>query len=172
MRWRRAPHRRVFAHDRGAAFRLRRRGLRLCCGGRRRHDRRDPLGLSHGRPIAAPSRGGAGRKRGVVSDGGAPISTRRRGALAALPLVVFAALAALLYWRLYAGDASRIPSALIGQSAPALDLPGLEGAPGIADADLRQGHVTLVNIFASWCAPCHAEHELLMGLAADPALKA
>jgi cytochrome c biogenesis protein CcmG/thiol:disulfide interchange protein DsbE len=107
-----------------------------------------------------------------VSDGGAPISTRRRGALAALPLVVFAALAALLYWRLYAGDASRIPSALIGQSAPALDLPGLEGASGIADADLRQGHVTLVNIFASWCAPCHAEHELLMGLAADPALKA
>jgi cytochrome c biogenesis protein CcmG, thiol:disulfide interchange protein DsbE len=107
-----------------------------------------------------------------VSDGGAPISTRRRGALAALPLIVFAALAALLYWRLYAGDASRIPSALIGQSAPALDLPGLEGASGIADADLRQGHVTLVNIFASWCAPCHAEHELLMGLAADPALKA
>jgi cytochrome c biogenesis protein CcmG, thiol:disulfide interchange protein DsbE len=107
-----------------------------------------------------------------VSDGGAPISTRRRGALAALPLIAFAALAALLYWRLYAGDASRIPSALIGQSAPALDLAGLEGAPGLADADLRQGHVTLVNIFASWCAPCHAEHEVLMGLAGDPALKA
>jgi cytochrome c biogenesis protein CcmG, thiol:disulfide interchange protein DsbE len=107
-----------------------------------------------------------------VSDGGAPVSSRRRGALAALPLVAFAALAALLYWRLYAGDASRIPSALIGQTAPALDLPGLEGAPGLADADLRQGHVTLVNIFASWCAPCHAEHDLLMTLSADPALKA
>jgi cytochrome c biogenesis protein CcmG/thiol:disulfide interchange protein DsbE len=103
---------------------------------------------------------------------GAQSSGRRRGALAALPLIVFAALAALLFVRLYAGDASRIPSALIGQSAPALELPGLGGAPGLADADLRQGHVTLVNIFASWCQPCHAEHEFLMALAADPALKA
>ena len=72
---------------------------------------------------------------------------------------MFAALAALLFVRLFAGDASRIPSALIGQSAPALDLPGLDGAPGLADADLRQGHVTVVNIFASWCVPCHEEHE-------------
>jgi len=106
-----------------------------------------------------------------VSEG-APKSARRRGALAALPLIAFAALAALLFARLYAGDASRIPSALIGQSAPALALPGLDGAPGLADADLRQGHVTLVNIFASWCVPCHEEHEFLMALAADAALKA
>jgi len=106
-----------------------------------------------------------------MSEGG-PSSGRRRGVLAALPLIAFAALAALLFVRLYAGDASRIPSALIGQSAPALNLPGLGGAPGLADADLRQGHVTLVNIFASWCQPCHAEHEFLMALAADPALKA
>ena len=103
---------------------------------------------------------------------GAPKSARRRGALAALPLIAFAALAALLFARLYAGDASRIPSALIGQSAPAFALPGLDGAPGLADADLRQGHVTLVNIFASWCVPCHEEHEFLMALAADAALKA
>ncbi|MGD0641749.1 MAG: DsbE family thiol:disulfide interchange protein [Roseiarcus sp.] len=102
----------------------------------------------------------------------APTSARRRGVLTALPLIVFAALAALLFVRLFAGDASRIPSALIGQSAPALDLPGLDGAPGLADADLRRGHVTLVNIFASWCVPCHEEHEYLMALAADPELKA
>jgi cytochrome c biogenesis protein CcmG/thiol:disulfide interchange protein DsbE len=102
----------------------------------------------------------------------APPSARRRGVLAALPLIVFAALAGLLFVRLYAGDASRIPSALIGQSAPTLDLPGLEGAPGLADADLRRGHVTLVNIFASWCVPCHDEHPFLMALAADPELKA
>jgi cytochrome c biogenesis protein CcmG/thiol:disulfide interchange protein DsbE len=98
--------------------------------------------------------------------------TTRRPSLALLPLNAFVALAALLFVRLYAGDASRIPSALIGQSAPALDLPGLGGAPGLADADLRQGHVTLVNIFASWCVPCHEEHEFLMALAADAALKA
>ena len=103
---------------------------------------------------------------------GAPPPKRRRGVLAALPLIAFAALAGLLFVRLYAGDASRIPSALIGQSAPRLDLPGLDGAPGLADADLRRGHVTVVNVFASWCVPCHDEHEFLMALAADPALKA
>lgn len=103
---------------------------------------------------------------------GALTSARRRGALAVLPLLAFALLALLLFARLGAGDASRIPSALLGQSAPSLDLPGLDGGVGLAGADLRQGHVTLVNIFASWCQPCHAEHDDLMALAADPALKA
>jgi cytochrome c biogenesis protein CcmG/thiol:disulfide interchange protein DsbE len=97
---------------------------------------------------------------------------RRRGVLAAAPLVVFVALAALLFLRLYAGDSSRLPSALIGQSAAALNLPGLDGAPGLADADLRRGHVTVVNIFASWCVPCRAEHEFLLALAHDPDLVA
>jgi cytochrome c biogenesis protein CcmG/thiol:disulfide interchange protein DsbE len=106
------------------------------------------------------------------SDASAAKRARRRGVLAALPLIGFCALAALLFVRLYSGDASRIPSALIGQSAPALDLPGLGGAAGLSDADLRQGHVTVVNVFASWCVPCHDEHEFLMALAADPALKA
>ena len=89
-----------------------------------------------------------------MSGGGA----RRRAALAAAPLIVFVALAALFFLRLDAGDASRIPSALIGQSAPTLDLPGLDGAPGVSDADLRGGRVSIVNVFASWCAPCRAEH--------------
>ena len=104
-----------------------------------------------------------------LGETGAP---RRRGLLTLLPLLVFGALAALLFARLFAGDASRIPSALIGQSAPALDLPGLQGAAGFNDADLRQGHVTVVNIFASWCLPCHEEHEVLLDLAADKALAA
>ena len=97
---------------------------------------------------------------------------RRRRWLATLPLILFVGLATLLFVRLFAGDSSRVPSALIGQSAPSLDLPGLDGGPGLADADLRQGHVTIVNVFASWCQPCRGEHEFLMALAQDPALKA
>jgi len=96
----------------------------------------------------------------------------RRRWLAAIPLIAFLALASLLFVRLFAGDASRLPSALIGQSAPALDLPGLDGAAGLADADLRRGHVTVVNVFASWCVPCRTEHEFLLALAHDPELKA
>ena len=97
---------------------------------------------------------------------------RRRSLLAAAPLIAFLALAGLLFVRLFTGDASRLPSALIGQSAPALNLPGLDGAPGLADADLRQGHVTVVNVFASWCVPCRTEHEFLLALAHDPDLEA
>jgi cytochrome c biogenesis protein CcmG, thiol:disulfide interchange protein DsbE len=102
----------------------------------------------------------------------ARVSKRRRFGLAALPLVAFLALGLLLLARLGAGDASKLPSALIGQQAPPLALAGLDGAPGLKDADLRAGHVTLVNIFASWCEPCHVEHEYLLGLAGDADLKA
>ncbi len=91
-----------------------------------------------------------------------------------LPLLVFFALAALFLVRLGAGDPSRIPSALIGRQVPSFDLPALAGrsGEGLADADLRQGHVTLVNVFASWCPECHDEHGLLLAMAADPKLKA
>jgi cytochrome c biogenesis protein CcmG/thiol:disulfide interchange protein DsbE len=91
--------------------------------------------------------------------------------LAFLPLAAFALLAALLFVRLYAGDASKLPSALIGQSAPPLNLPGVDGSGGLADGDLRQGHVSVVNVFGSWCEPCRYEHLNLMALAADEELK-
>jgi cytochrome c biogenesis protein CcmG, thiol:disulfide interchange protein DsbE len=99
-------------------------------------------------------------------------SRPRRRWLVYAPLVVFLALAWLLLERLGAGDPASIPSVLIGQSAPPLALPGLDGAPGLTDADLRNGHVSLVNVFGSWCEPCHYEHQYLMALAADPELKA
>jgi cytochrome c biogenesis protein CcmG/thiol:disulfide interchange protein DsbE len=90
-----------------------------------------------------------------------------------LPLIAFAAIAALFLIRLYAGDASLLPSALIGRPVPRFDLPPLPGvaAAGLSDSDLRQGRVTLVNVFASWCVPCHAEHSVLMEIARDPQLK-
>jgi cytochrome c biogenesis protein CcmG, thiol:disulfide interchange protein DsbE len=96
----------------------------------------------------------------------------RRRWLAYAPLIVFMGVAWLLFERLGAGDPASIPSALIGQTAPPLDLPGLDGGPGLSDADLRAGHVSLVNVFGSWCEPCHYEHQYLMALAADPDLKA
>ena len=87
------------------------------------------------------------------------------------PASVFLALAWLLFQRLGAGDPASIPSVLIGQTAPPLNLPGLDGGPRLTDADLRAGHVSVVNVFGSWCEPCHEEHPNLMTLAADPELK-
>ena len=100
---------------------------------------------------------------------------RKRSLLVFLPLLLFAALAALFLLRLFAGDASRLPSALVGKPVPAFALSGVEGlrgADGLSDKELRQGHVTLVNIFASWCVPCREEHPTLMKIAADQPLNA
>jgi cytochrome c biogenesis protein CcmG/thiol:disulfide interchange protein DsbE len=93
--------------------------------------------------------------------------------LVLLPLAVFLALAALFFFRLGSGDPSKIPSALIGRPAPATSLPPLEGlsqngkpVPGLSDATFA-GKVTLVNVWASWCVPCHDEVPFLDRLAKD-----
>lgn len=104
---------------------------------------------------------------------------RRRSSLVFLiPLALFGALALIFLKGLFSGDASRVPSALIGRPAPQIALPALEGllrdgrpVPGLAAADLAGGRATIVNVFASWCAPCRVEHPLLMALAASEPVK-
>ena len=110
----------------------------------------------------------------TVDRSAAPPRSRRL--LVSLPLLGFGALAALFIVRLGAGDPSAVPSPLIGRPVPSFALPALPGretgtAGGLDTAELKAGHVTLVNVFASWCAECHDEHGLLMRIASSPRLK-
>jgi cytochrome c biogenesis protein CcmG, thiol:disulfide interchange protein DsbE len=107
----------------------------------------------------------------------AEAAARLRRLLVLLPLLIFGGLAALFLAGLLGGDRTKLPSALVGRPAPEIALPPLEGlsrdgapVPGFSGQDLRRGKLRLVNVFASWCAPCHAEHPFLMDLAKDPRL--
>ena len=95
-----------------------------------------------------------------------------------VPLALFLAVAALFFFRLLdPSDRSRIPSALIGQAAPQTNLPPVAGlvrdgvpVPGL-EAAAFPGAVTVMNVWASWCVPCHDEAPLLMRLAGDKRIR-
>lgn len=107
-----------------------------------------------------------------MSASGQATPTRRR-LLLILPLLAFLALSAVFYMQLVSGrDASYVPSALIGQPAPQIELPALEGTgmPGIDPEDFL-GQVSVVNVWGSWCVPCREEHPFLMQLADDERIR-
>jgi cytochrome c biogenesis protein CcmG/thiol:disulfide interchange protein DsbE len=95
-----------------------------------------------------------------------------------VPLIVFVGLAAVFIVRLKGGDdPSRIPSALIGHPAPLTALPPVAGllregaqVPGLDPAAFK-GQVSLLNVWASWCVPCHDEAPLLVELAKDKRIR-
>lgn len=82
-----------------------------------------------------------------------------------VPLLLFAALAGYFAIALFSGrDPRELPSALLDKPAPDFDLPGLAEGERLSSAGMR-GQVVVLNVFASWCAPCRVEHPLLLRLA-------
>lgn len=96
-----------------------------------------------------------------------------RRALFMLPLVVFAVFAGVTAWYMdeIQSDSQRAPNIVGGgaqnKPVPEFDLPPLlDTIPGMATADFG-GKVVLVNVFASWCLPCRAEHPLITRIAEE-----
>ncbi len=87
-----------------------------------------------------------------------------------LPVLGFVAVAGFLFRSLYLTPTQvELPSVLIDKPAPPIALSPLdEEAKGFARADLAAGKVTVINFFASWCAPCRLEADSLMLLSRSP----
>lgn len=87
-----------------------------------------------------------------------------RYVLFALPLLLLVALVAIFASSMDR-DPSLVRSVLIDKPAPVFAMEAVPelGVPGFDTASLK-GEVTVVNVFASWCLPCRAEHPLLEAL--------
>lgn len=85
--------------------------------------------------------------------------------MAFLPLALFLALAGLFAWAMFGQRVDRHTSALIGKPVPAIMLPDMSGKT--LDLSSYRGRAVIVNVFASWCAPCRVEHPILLQMAKD-----
>ena len=106
-------------------------------------------------------------RTGLTADGiVATTRARRVRGLLLIPELAFVGLAVAFALSLN-HDPSVVPSALIGRPVPSFSLPPVNGRTlGLSSVDLK-GRVSLVNVFASWCVACRAEHPLLMRLRAQ-----
>lgn len=80
------------------------------------------------------------------------------------PFVIFLILAGFLFVGLNLNP-REVPSPLVGKAAPAFTQLQLQNASKSFSPQDMKGKVWLLNVWASWCASCEAEHPLLMELA-------
>lgn len=84
-----------------------------------------------------------------------------------LPALGFVVLLAVFFMGL-GRDPRALPSVLVGKPFPEFTTAAVRpGDVGLANTDFAVGEPALLNVFASWCAPCRVEHPVLMRLRAE-----
>lgn len=87
--------------------------------------------------------------------------------LAWLPLAALVALAVMFAVFSLNRDPQIKPDALVGKPVPSVAVKPLEGGGDVDLAATARGRAAMINVFASWCAPCEVEHPELVRLKAE-----
>ena len=85
-----------------------------------------------------------------------------------VPLLIFVIVCFFLAAPLLKGsDPRKLDSALIGKAVPEFTLQDIYHPEKQYDAAIFQGRKLLLNVWATWCPTCYAEHQFLNELAAQ-----
>lgn len=96
-----------------------------------------------------------------------PTKSKRPSIFYMLPVIIFLGLAGLFFIQLVSGrNKAEVPSVLIGKTVPSFELATLEGGglPSFSSENAKDNKLTLINVWASWCGPCRAEHPFVEAL--------
>lgn len=85
--------------------------------------------------------------------------TKKRFFMMVLPLAIFIGILFFLWKGLY-HDPRVIPSPLLNKLIPAFSAPTLQNPQRLITERDFAGRVTILNVFASWCVACEAEHSV------------
>jgi cytochrome c biogenesis protein CcmG/thiol:disulfide interchange protein DsbE len=90
----------------------------------------------------------------------------KRLAIFLLPLALFGILVVFLFQGL-GSDASKLESVLVGKTVPEFTLEDLITPEHHYQSSLFKGEPLLLNVWATWCPTCRAEHAFLNQLAGN-----
>jgi cytochrome c biogenesis protein CcmG/thiol:disulfide interchange protein DsbE len=83
-----------------------------------------------------------------------------------IPLIGFVVIAAFLYLSL-SSNPRELPSPFLGKAFPDIKVEDFYTGEVISLRDTFRSKITLVNVWASWCPACRAEHQMLMNISKE-----